>query len=105
MVQNLESNFLPKKCHKVHHIDQRNVLNVKVCVVGAKNPFFSKVKGAENWPKLAAEFRRRYFVIRWGGGGGGTLYPSLLPTHHLGTVAPNIPGIEPRVSLLPCPPN
>ena len=32
--------FLSKKCHEAHEIDQRNVLNAKMYVVGAKNHCF-----------------------------------------------------------------
>ena len=59
-----------KKCHEAHQIDQRNVLNAKMYVVGGKNPFSfqrSKVgKIGQNWP---AEFCHQG-VSREGGGSG-----------------------------------
>ena len=39
MVQNLE-NFFFNKCDEADQIDQRNMMNVKIYVVGAKNHFF-----------------------------------------------------------------
>ena len=61
-------------------MDQRNVLNAKMYVVGAKNHFFSRVKSCENWPNLADQISSSSFRHhRWGGGGHPLhpLYPSL----------------------------
>ena len=64
-----------KKCHEAHQIDQQNVLNAKMYVVGAKKHFFfSRVNIDQNWP---AAFRHRHFVIG-GVGGAPSLYPSLV---------------------------
>ena len=66
MVQNLETNFLSENV-----IDQRNVLNAKMYVVGGDNPFsfFQSRRGRIS----STPFRL------WGGGGGGTphyIHPS-----------------------------
>ena len=39
MAPNLKEEFSPKRCHEAHQVDQRDVLNVKMYVVGAKNQF------------------------------------------------------------------
>ena len=65
-----------QKCHEAHQIDQRNVLNAKMYVMGGggggKNHcFFQRskfVKIGQNW---SAQFGHRHFVI----GGGGRAAP------------------------------
>ena len=80
MVQNLKKKNSLKQYHEGHLIGQRNVLNAKICVVGAKNHiFFTRmVKIGQNW---AAKFRH---LGGWGGSGGvppPPLYPSLQDMH------------------------
>ena len=60
----------PKKCHKAHQIDQRNVLNMKMYVVGA-NPPPLFVKG-QKWSNLAGRISSLPF--RQTGGGGAPLH-------------------------------
>ena len=61
---------LSKKCHEAHQIDQRNVLNAKMYVVGAKNHFLSRVKSGENWPKFSGRISSS--------SSSPPLYPSLI---------------------------
>ena len=63
VVQNLETEFTFRKRHKTHQIDQRNVLNVKMYAVGAKNQLFN----GQNWPKLAGRISSSSFRHRRGG--------------------------------------
>ena len=55
--QMLKQLFSQKNCHKAHQVDQRNVLNAEVHVVGARDHFCPErskvVKIGQNWP---AEF-------------------------------------------------
>ena len=67
----------PKSPIKAHQIDQRNVLNAKMYVAGAKNHFFfSRVKSSENWPKLAGR-------ISSSGGGGSRAGDPPPPPHYI----------------------
>ena len=50
---------ISKKCHEAHQIDQRNVLNAKMYVVGAK-----RVKIVENWSNLAGRISSSSFRHR-----------------------------------------
>ena len=74
MVQNLPQKISFNKRHEAHQIDERNLLNMKMYVVGPKNPpppphvsFFQGSQVVKNGQKWPAKFRHCHFVIGKGG--------------------------------------